>query len=167
MVVSKRNGNKVEFNLDKIKVAVAKAIKEVRPNSQTTDKDADDISLKVYNRLSKKEDVSVEEIQDIVEHELMKSGLKDVAKAYITYRYLHGLIRESNTTDKSIKELIDGENEYWNTENSNKNPRVVTTQRDYIAGITSTDISRRFLLPRDVVEAHDEGIIHFHKNVVA
>lgn len=162
MVVSKRNGNKVEFNLDKIKVAVAKAIKEVRPNSQTTDKDADDISLKVYNRLSKKEDVSVEEIQDIVEHELMKSGLKDVAKAYITYRYLHGLIRESNTTDKSIKELIDGENEYWNTENSNKNPRVVTTQRDYIAGITSTDISRRFLLPRDVVEAHDEGIIHFH-----
>ena len=92
----------------------------------------------------------------------MNSNYKDVARAYINYRFLHGLIRESNTTDKSIRELIDGENDYWNTENSNKNPRVVTTQRDYLAGITSTDIAERLLLPKEVVKAHKEGIIHFH-----
>lgn len=85
-----------------------------------------------------------------------------LAKEYITYRYTRELVRKSNTTDLSIKELIDGESDYWNTENSNKNAKVVTTQRDYIAGITSTDISRRFLLPEDIVKAHDEGIIHFH-----
>ena len=85
-----------------------------------------------------------------------------LAKKYITYRYTRELVRKANTTDKSIKELIEGENEYWNNENSNKNAQVVTTQRDYLAGITSTDITRRFLLPEDVVEAHDKGIIHFH-----
>ncbi len=85
-----------------------------------------------------------------------------LGKKYITYRYTRELVRKANTTDQSIKELIDGESEYWNNENSNKNARVVTTQRDYLAGITSTDITRRFLLPKDVVEAHDEGIIHFH-----
>ena len=85
-----------------------------------------------------------------------------MAKAYIRYRYKRELVRQSNTTDKEIKELIDGDSEYWNTENSNKNSRVVTTQRDYLAGITSTDITRRFLLDKDIVEAHDAGIIHFH-----
>ena len=85
-----------------------------------------------------------------------------LAKKYITYRYTRALVRKANTTDKSIKELIEGENEYWNSENSNKNAQVVTTQRDYLAGITSTDITRRFLLPEDIVEAHDKGIIHFH-----
>lgn len=105
--------------------------------------------------------LSVEDIQDMVEEALMDLD-KPVAKSYINYRFLHGLIRESNTTDKTIKELINGENEYWKEENSNKNAGIVTTQRDYIAGVTSTDISRRFLLPKDVVEAHDKGIIHFH-----
>ena len=85
-----------------------------------------------------------------------------LAKKYITYRYTRELVRKANTTDQSIKELIEGESEYWNSENSNKNATVVTTQRDYLAGITSTDITRRFLLPEDVVKAHDEGIIHFH-----
>ena len=85
-----------------------------------------------------------------------------LAKKYITYRYTRELVRKANTTDQTIKELIEGENEYWNSENSNKNARVVTTQRDYLAGITSTDITRRFLLPDDIVKAHDEGIIHFH-----
>lgn len=87
---------------------------------------------------------------------------RNVAKAYITYRYKRSLVRQSNTTDKSILELIDGANDYWNNENSNKNATLATTQRDYLAGITSTDISQRFLLPSDVVEAHKQGIIHFH-----
>ena len=85
-----------------------------------------------------------------------------LAKKYITYRYTRELVRKANTTDQTIKELIEGENEYWNNENSNKNAEVVTTQRDYLAGITSTDITRRFLLPEDIVKAHDSGIIHFH-----
>ena len=85
-----------------------------------------------------------------------------LAKKYITYRYTRELVRKANTTDQSIKELIEGESEYWNNENSNKNAKVVTTQRDYLAGITSTDITRRFLLPEDIVKAHDQGIIHFH-----
>ena len=92
----------------------------------------------------------------------MEFGKYQLAKKYITYRYTRELVRKANTTDKSIKELIEGENEYWNSENSNKNAEVVTTQRDYLAGITSTDITRRFLLPEDIVEAHDQGIIHFH-----
>ena len=85
-----------------------------------------------------------------------------LAKKYITYRYTRELVRKANTTDQTIKELIEGESEYWNSENSNKNAEVVTTQRDYLAGITSTDITRRFLLPEEIVKAHDEGIIHFH-----
>ena len=93
---------------------------------------------------------------------LMAIGKYNLAKHYITYRYTRELVRRSNTTDLAIKELIDGENEYWNTENSNKNAKIVTTQRDYLAGITSTDITRRFLLPEDIVNAHDDGIIHFH-----
>ena len=92
----------------------------------------------------------------------MELDKQELSKEYILYRYKRELIRKANTTDKTIKELVEGNNEYWNTENSNKNSKVVTTQRDYIAGITSTDIARRFLLPKDVVKAHDEGIIHFH-----
>ena len=106
--------------------------------------------------------MKVEDIQDIIEMKLMSIGKYELAKHYITYRYTRELVRRSNTTDQSIKELIDGESEYWNTENSNKDAKVVTTQRDYLAGITSTDITRRFLLPEDIVNAHDDGIIHFH-----
>ena len=115
-----------------------------------------------YIESLKKKRMLVEDIQDIIEMRLMSLGKYNLAKEYITYRYTRELVRRSNTTDLSIKELIDGESEYWNTENSNKNARIVTTQRDYLAGITSTDITRRFLLPEDIVKAHDEGIIHFH-----
>ena len=117
--------------------------------------------IKYIESLGKKR-MLVEDIQDIIEMKLMSIGKYELAKKYITYRYTREMVRKANTTDQSIKELIDGENEYWNTENSNKNAQVVTTQRDYLAGITSTDITRRFLLPEDIVKAHDEGIIHFH-----
>lgn len=160
MIVTKRDGRQVEFDKDKIVKAISKAFVEVY--STVTD-EMSGFANKVATEISSKEaDMTVEEIQDIVTKKLMLSRYKDVARRYIEYRYLHHLVRESNTTDKSIKELIDGENDYWNTENSNKNPRIVTTQRDYIAGITSTDIARRFLLPPEIIKAHDEGILHFH-----
>lgn len=160
MIVTKRDGRQVEFDKDKIVTAISKAFVEVY--STVTD-EMSGFANKVATEISSKEaDMTVEEIQDVVTKKLMLGRYKDVARRYIEYRYLHHLVRESNTTDKSIKELIDGENDYWNTENSNKNPRIVTTQRDYIAGITSTDITRRFLLPPEIVKAHDEGILHFH-----
>lgn len=160
MAVIKRNGEKVDFDPRKIEVAILKAFAEVRSES-------DDDIRECARRIAKEiesigKDLSVEDIQDMVEKKLMATKYKDVAKAYVEYRYKHKLIREFNTTDKTIKELLCGESDYWNNENSNKNARVVTTQRDYIAGITSTDIARRLLLPADVVEADDEGIIHFH-----
>lgn len=156
MTVTKRDERVVEFDKNKIIKAIEKAFESLgQDGKEVAQKIADEIEQSNKN-------YDVEEIQNIVERKLMQSKHKDVAKAYVEYRYLHSLIRQSNTTDKSIKELINGESEYWNTENSNKNPRVVTTQRDYIAGITSVDIARRFLLPKDVVKAHDEGILHFH-----
>ena len=160
MAVIKRNGERVDFDPRKIEVAILKAFAEVRSES-------DDDIRECARRIAKEiesigKDLSVEDIQDMVEKKLMATKYKDVAKAYVEYRYKHKLIREFNTTDKTIKELLCGESDYWNNENSNKNARVVTTQRDYIAGITSTDIARRLLLPADVVEADDEGIIHFH-----
>lgn len=161
MKVTKRDGRQVEFSKNKIVKAITKAFIEVYPDDLTTE--MQEFAHKVAEEvMSKNTDMTVEEIQDLVVRRLMASKYKEVAKSYVEYRYLHELIRQSNTTDKTIKELIDGDNEYWNTENSNKNPRVVTTQRDYIAGVTSTDIARRLLLPKDVVSAHDEGIIHFH-----
>lgn len=157
MTVIKRDGREVEFDKHKIEVAVSKAFAQL---NQTDDGHlAEKIAESIGNMGGK---LDVEEIQNIVEYKLMASKHKDVARAYVEYRYIHKLVRESNTTDKTIKELIDGSSDYWNNENSNKNARVVTTQRDYIAGITSTDISKRFLLPKDVVEANDAGIIHFH-----
>lgn len=161
MKVTKRDGRQVEFSKNKIVKAITKAFIEVYPDDLTTE--MQEFAHKVAEEvMSKNTDMTVEDIQDLVVRRLMASKYKEVAKSYVEYRYLHELIRQSNTTDKTIKELIDGDNEYWNTENSNKNPRVVTTQRDYIAGVTSTDIARRLLLPKDVVTAHDEGIIHFH-----
>ena len=161
MKVTKRDGRQVEFNKNKIVKAITKAFIEIYPDDLTAE--MQEFAHKVAEEvMSKNSDMTVEEIQDLVVRRLMASKYKEVAKSYVEYRYLHELIRQSNTTDKTIKELIDGDNEYWNTENSNKNPRVVTTQRDYIAGVTSTDIARRLLLPKDVVTAHDEGIIHFH-----
>ena len=160
MKIVKRDGHIVDYDSSKIKTAIKKANVEVRPKERATDNEIDEI-IKYIEELNKKR-ILVEDIQDIIEEKLMEFDKYQLAKKYITYRYTRELVRKANTTDQTIKELIDGENEYWNTENSNKNATVVTTQRDYLAGITSTDITRRFLLPEDVVKAHDEGIIHFH-----
>ena len=160
MTVQKRDGRKVKFDKEKIKIAVLKAFIDVDGEETAYAKEkARDIANYIE---SLNKGMTVEEIQDEVVNKLMASTRKDVAAKYVEYRYKRRLIRESNTTDKSIIELIDGVNDYWNSENSNKSASVVTTQRDYLAGITSTDITRRFLLPEDVVQAHDEGIIHFH-----
>ncbi len=160
MQVVKRNGQIVDYDMSKIKIAIGKANNEVSKKEQATEKEIKEI-LNYIEGLNKKR-LLVEDIQDIIEEKLMSFGHYELAKKYIIYRYTRELVRKANTTDQSIKELIDGESEYWNTENSNKNAKIVTTQRDYLAGITSTDITRRFLLPEDVVKAHDEGIIHFH-----
>ena len=160
MKVIKRDGHIVDYSPDKIEEAVSKANLEVSEEDRVSDIQIRNI-IKYIEGLHKKR-MLVEDIQDVIEKRLMTLGKYELAKEYITYRYTRELVRRSNTTDKSIKELIDGESEYWNTENSNKNAKVVTTQRDYLAGITSTDITRRFLLPEDIVTAHDQGIIHFH-----
>lgn len=160
MQVIKRDGSFVEYDPKKIKIAIQKANAEVLKKEQASESEIDSI-LNYIEKLGKKR-LLVEDIQDIIEEKLMEFGHFDLSKRYIIYRYTRALIRKANTTDQSIKELIDGESEYWNTENSNKNARIVTTQRDYLAGITSTDITRRFLLPDDIVKAHDEGMIHFH-----
>ncbi len=160
MKVIKRDGHIVDYSPDKIENAILKANAEVAEEDRVTDTQIRNI-IKYIEGLKKKR-MLVEDIQDAIEMRLMALGKYTLAKSYITYRYTRELVRRSNTTDLSIKELINGESEYWNTENSNKNATVVTTQRDYLAGITSTDITRRFLLPEDIVKAHDEGIIHFH-----
>ena len=160
MKVIKRDGHMVDWCPEKIEIAIEKANKEVEEEDTASNTQIKNI-IKYIERLNKKR-ILVEDIQDIIEMKLMAIGKYNLAKKYITYRYTRELVRRSNTTDLAIKELIDGENEYWNTENSNKNAKVVTTQRDYLAGITSTDITRRFLLPEDIVSAHDDGIIHFH-----
>ena len=160
MKIVKRDGHIVDYDPEKIRVAIGKANDEVKGREKATKEEIKEI-IKYIEDLNKKR-ILVEDIQDIIEEKLMEFGKYTLAKKYITYRYTRELVRKANTTDKSIKELIEGENEYWNSENSNKNAEVVTTQRDYLAGITSTDITRRFLLPEDIVKAHDEGIIHFH-----
>ena len=160
MKVIKRDGHMVEWCPEKIEMAIEKANAEVEEEDQASSVQIKNIIK--YIEKSRKKRILVEDIQDIIEIKLMSIGKYALAKKYITYRYTRELVRKSNTTDLAIKELIDGENEYWNTENSNKNAKIVTTQRDYLAGITSTDITRRFLLPEDIVSAHDDGIIHFH-----
>ena len=160
MKVIKRDGHMVEWCPEKVETAIEKANLEVEEEDQASAVQIRNI-IKYIEKLGKKR-ILVEDIQDIIEMKLMSIGKYNLAKKYITYRYTRELVRRSNTTDLAIKELIDGESEYWNTENSNKNAKVVTTQRDYLAGITSTDITRRFLLPEDIVTAHDDGIIHFH-----
>ncbi len=160
MRIVKRDGHIVDYNPDKIKTAINKANSEVQTSNQISDEKIEEI-IRYIESLDKKR-ILVEDIQDIIEEKLMEYDKYQLAKKYITYRYTRELVRKANTTDQTIKELIEGENEYWNNENSNKNAEVVTTQRDYLAGITSTDITRRFLLPEEIVKAHDEGIIHFH-----
>ena len=161
MEIIKRDGRKVAFNRDKIERAILKAFLSV-------DNDWSDYAVtKAQNIASYIEDIAkektltIDDIQDLVENGLMSTKRKDVARAYISYRHDRDLAR-GNSTDKIIYEMLDGTNEYWSKENSNKNPYVVTTQRDYLAGITSTDLTKRFLLPPDILKAHEEGILHFH-----
>lgn len=163
--VIKRDGRKVNYDVNRIIVAIVKAFKETRKdfieNRIQYEKDINHIVFYVEENLKKKKIYTVEEIQDVVERTLMKSKYKDVAKAYIVYRNNRTLAR-GNITDKDVMELLGNKSEYWTSENSNKDSKVVTVQRDYLAGITSTDIARRFLLPPEVCKAHDEGIIHQH-----
>lgn len=159
MEVRKRNGDIVPFDLEKIAIAISGAFEDFDEEFYCPQL-LEDIEWELkYNWSSP---IDIEEIQDLVEDKLISYGFVKEAKAYIRYRYRKELLRKSNTTDQSIRELLDGQSEFWNKENSNKNAKWVTTQRDYIAGITSKDIARRFIFPKDVMDAHDAGIIHIH-----
>ena len=160
MKIIKRDGHMVDYCPEKIEKAIMKANNEVDEEDAASSTQIKNI-IKYIEGLGKKR-ILVEDIQDIIETKLMSIGKYKLAKKYITYRYTRELVRKSNSTDLAIKELIDGDSEYWNTENSNKNAKIVTVQRDYLAGITSADITKRFLLPDDIVQAHEDGIIHFH-----
>ena len=163
--VKKRDGRIVDFDSSKIINAVLAAFKQVDGEiSEYAKIKAQNIADYIEGYYIEDDDTyipGIEDIQDLVEKGLMSSKRKDVAKAYVLYREERTRQR-GNPLDETIKEIVSGNSEYWNTENSNKNSKVVTTQRDYLAGALSTDMTRRVLLPKDIVEAHDAGIIHFH-----
>ncbi len=163
MRVIKRNGAEVEFDIVKIIAAVTKANDVVDEEARMTPVQIQRIAESVeLSCQSLGRAPTVEEIQDFVEHQIMAHGAFEVAKRYITYRYNRSLVRKSNTTDDKILSLIECNNEEAKQENSNKNPVVNSTQRDYMAGEVSRDLTNRLLLPEDIVKAHEEGIIHFH-----
>ena len=163
MRVIKRNGAEVEFDIVKIIAAVTKANNVVDEEARMTPVQIQRIAESVeLSCQSLGRAPTVEEIQDFVEHQIMAHGAFEVAKRYITYRYNRSLVRKSNTTDDKILSLIECNNEEAKQENSNKNPVVNSTQRDYLAGEVSRDLTNRLLLPEDIVKAHEEGIIHFH-----
>jgi ribonucleoside-triphosphate reductase len=161
MQVVKRNGKVVDFDISKIMFAIEKANKEVVEGERLSLKEIQVISNKVADKIEG-DTVAVENVQDLVENEIIDAGAKSLAKTYIKYRYRRALIRKTNTTDEHILSLIECENEEVKEENSNKNPTVVSVQRDYMAGEVSKDVTRRFLLDEDIAKAHDQGIIHFH-----
>ncbi len=163
MKIIKRNGSEMPFDITKIVAAITKANDVVREEEQLTPIQIRRISESVELACEKlSRSVAVEEIQDLVEDKIMAHGAFEVAKKYITYRYTRTLVRQSNTTDDKILSLIECNNEEAKQENSNKNPIVNSTQRDYMAGEVSRDITNRILLPQEIVEAHEQGIIHFH-----
>ena len=163
MRIIKRNGAEVGFDITKIIIAITKANESVEEVDRMTPVQIQRIAESVELQCQKMNRApTVEEIQDMVEHYIMAHGAFEVAKHYITYRYTRSLVRKSNTTDDKILSLIECNNEEAKQENSNKNPVVNSTQRDYMAGEVSRDLSERILLPQDIVEAHREGIIHFH-----
>ena len=163
MIVNKRNGTEVDFDITKIIAAITKANDSIEESARMTPVQIRRIAESVELQCQKMNRApSVEEIQDLVEYQIMAHGAFEVAKNYITYRYTRSLVRKSNTTDEKILSLIECCNEEAKQENSNKNPVVNSTQRDYMAGEVSRDLSERLLLPADIVEAHREGIIHFH-----
>ena len=163
MKIIKRSGTEVKFDIKKITEAIRKANSEVMEKEQLSE----EMILELSNNVSKackkaKYALGVEEIQNLVENELMKVHAYNVARKYITYRYKRALVRKSNSTDEQILSLIECNNEEVKQENSNKNPTVNSVQRDYMAGEVSKDITKRFLLPEEIVKAHEEGVIHFH-----
>ena len=163
MKVIKRNGSEVEFDRAKIKTAITKANASVEEQHSMSERTIDAIVHQVYaNCYALDRECSVEEIQDMVESYLMSTGSYWVARAYVRYRYDREKMRQKNTIDDSVLALIDGVNEELKQENANKNPTVNSTQRDYMAGEVSKDLTRRVLLPKDIVDAHNQGIIHFH-----
>ncbi|MCI9403443.1 MAG: anaerobic ribonucleoside-triphosphate reductase, partial [Oscillospiraceae bacterium] len=163
MKIIKRSGQEVTFDAEKIFAAVAKAnaatngARELTPGQIRAIADRIEAMAAQMGRT-----LSVEEIQELVEVEIMKEGAYETAKRYIRYRYTRTLVRQSNTTDEQILTLIESNNEEVMQENSNKDPKVNAVQRDYMAGEVSKDLTRRVLLPQDIVEAHKQGIIHFH-----
>jgi len=161
--IIKRSGEEAVFDREKIIAAITKANQEVTEDKRLTEEQIRSLELEVEaNCKNLTRAASVEEVQDLVENGLMESGKHEVARKYITYRYQHALVRKTNTTDEKIMSLIECNNEEVKQENSNKNPTVNSVQRDYMAGEVSRDLTRRFLLPGDIVKAHEEGIIHFH-----
>ena len=163
MKIIKRNGTEVIFNREKIVSAISRA----NQSAQETDRMADAQIQAITDEVEEKcrrmnRAASVEEIQELVETGIMEQGAYEVAKKYIRYRYTRSLVRRANTTDTSILSLIECNNEEAKQENANKNPVVNSVQRDYMAGEVSRDITRRLLLPQEIVEAHEAGIIHFH-----
>ena len=163
MKIIKRSGTEVTFDIAKIMAAVSKANKEVVHSERLSDEQIEKISVNVEEICQEmNRSLSVEEIQDLVENQIMNLRAFAVARKYITYRYKRALVRKSNSTDEQILSLLECNNEEVKQENSNKNPTVNSVQRDYMAGEVSKDITKRFLLPPDIVEAHEQGIIHFH-----
>lgn len=169
LTVIKRDGRVVGFDGSKIFNAMLQAYNEVYEDSdilrEYIELCQDTIDF-IEGMCTDVEGVTVEDIQDEVERQLMDSNYKEVARAYIVYRNKRSEER-GNIIDRDVDELVCGDSEYWTSENANKDSKLVTTQRDYLAGIVSTDLARRKLLPSDVVEAHDKGLIHNHKKIVA
>ena len=160
MKVIKRDGRAVDFDREKIRVAISKANKEVKPRERATKEEMNEIIAYIED-LNKKR-ILVEDIQDIIEQKLMELQKYELSKKYIVYRYTRALVRKQNTTDESILGLIRNENKELAEENSNKNTMLASTQRDYIAGEVSRDLTKRMLLPEKISKAHEEGILHFH-----
>ncbi len=160
MKVIKRDGRAVDFDREKIRVAIQKANGEVRPKERATKEEVKEIITYIEDLAKKR--ILVEDIQDIIEEKLMEIGKYELAKKYIVYRYTRALVRKQNTTDESILGLIRNENKELAEENSNKNTMLASTQRDYIAGEVSRDLTKRMLLPEKISKAHEDGILHFH-----
>lgn len=158
--VIKRDGTKVDYNSEKIIIAISKANKDVAKRDKVSRADIAKITDYIENL--GKTTISIEDIQDIIERKLMELGKFELAKQYILYREKHDIVRQINTTDESIMKLIQHTNKELNEENSNKNAMLLSTQRDYIAGETSKDLSDRVLLPERIVKAHYDGVLHFH-----
>ena len=163
MRIIKRNGSEVEFDINKIIIAIRKANNVVFDKDKITEEAINNIASNIYDICTNSRcSLSVEQVQDFVENELMKVNAFEVSRKYITYRYIQNFKRTCNTTDDQILTLIECNNEEVKQENSNKNPTINSVQRDYMAGEVSKDLTRRILLPKDIVDAHDEGLIHFH-----